>query len=135
VAKVDSLRHAAYNSAAQKIVDNNRWRWQSMVLLEFSVAPMGAGESVSAAVAKCLEIVERYGLDYQLHAMGTLVEGELDPIMSLLKECMQTVAAEYPRVTCTAKFDLRRGHSGRLQSKVSSVERQLGRHLKKTPGK
>ena len=106
-----------------------------MVLLEFSVSPMGAGESVSAAVAKCLEIVERSGLDYQLHAMGTLVEGELDPIMSLLKECMQTVAAEHPRVTCTAKFDLRRGHSGRLQSKVSSVERQLGRHLKKTPGK
>jgi uncharacterized protein (TIGR00106 family) len=133
--KVDSLRHAAYNSAAQKIVDNHRGRLQSMVLLEFSVAPMGAGESVSAAVAKCLEIVERYGLDYQLHAMGTLVEGELDPVMSLLKECMQTVAAEYPRVTCTAKFDLRRGHSGRLQSKVSSVERQLGRHLKKTPGK
>jgi uncharacterized protein (TIGR00106 family) len=135
VAKVDSLRHAAYNSTAQKIVDNTGWRWQSMVLLEFSVAPMGAGESVSAAVAKCLEIVERYGLDYQLHAMGTLVEGELDPIMSLLKECMQTVADEYPRVTCTAKFDLRRGHSGRLQSKVSSVERQLGRQLKKTPGK
>jgi uncharacterized protein (TIGR00106 family) len=105
-----------------------------MVLLEFSVAPMGTGESVSQAVAQCLEIVERSGLDYQLHAMGTLVEGELEAVVDLLKQCIRVVAEQYPRVTCTAKLDVRRGHSGRLQSKVSSVERKLGRQLKKTPG-
>ena len=106
-----------------------------MVLLEFSVSPLGAGESVSPVVARCLEIVERSGLDYQLHAMGTLVEGELDDVLGVLRECVATVAADFPRVTCTAKLDVRRGHSGRLQAKVASVERQLGRQLKKTPGK
>ncbi|HZZ30220.1 MAG TPA: MTH1187 family thiamine-binding protein [Pirellulales bacterium] len=102
-----------------------------MVLLEFSVSPMGAGESVSPAVAKCLEIVEQSGLDYQLHAMGTLVEGDLNAVLDVLRRCVEIVAADHPRVSCTAKLDVRRGHSGRLQAKVASVERQLGRQLKK----
>jgi uncharacterized protein (TIGR00106 family) len=105
-----------------------------MILLEFSVAPLGAGESVSPAVARCLEIVEQSGLDYQLHAMGTLVEGELEAVLDVLRKSIQAVAADHDRVTCSAKIDLRRGHSGRLQAKVTSVERQLGRQLKKTPG-
>jgi len=105
-----------------------------MVLLEFSVSPLGAGESVSPIVARCLNIVEESGLPYQLHAMGTLVEGELAAVLDVMRKCMETVAADHNRVTCTAKLDLRRGHSGRLQAKVASVERQLGRRLKKTPG-
>ncbi|HEY2760751.1 MAG TPA: MTH1187 family thiamine-binding protein [Pirellulales bacterium] len=105
-----------------------------MVLLEFSVSPMGTGESVSPAVARCLEIVEEAGLAYQLHAMGTLVEGELAPVLDLMRRCVEEVAKDANRVTCTAKLDLRRGHSGRLTAKVASVERQLGRQLKKTPG-
>jgi uncharacterized protein (TIGR00106 family) len=105
-----------------------------VVLLEFSVSPLGAGESVSATVAKCLDIVDQSGLEYQLHAMGTLVEGELNAVLDILRQCIEVVAAEHPRVTCTAKLDLRRGHSGRLRGKVASVERQLGRKLKKSPG-
>ncbi len=104
-----------------------------MVLLEFSVSPLGVGESVSAEVARCLEIVEESGLDYQLHAMGTLIEGDLADVLGVMQKCIEAVAADHSRVTCTAKLDLRSGHSGRLQSKVTSVERQLGRRLKKTP--
>jgi uncharacterized protein YqgV (UPF0045/DUF77 family) len=69
-----------------------------------------------------------------LHAMGTLVEGELNAVLDILRRCIEVVAAENPRVTCTAKIDVRRGHSGRLHGKVASVERQLGRQLKKSPG-
>jgi uncharacterized protein (TIGR00106 family) len=105
-----------------------------VVLLEFSVSPLGSGESVSSAVAKCLDIVDQSGLDYQLHAMGTLLEGDLNAVLDVLRRCVETVAADHARVTCTAKLDVRRGHGGRLQSKVASVERYLGRPLKKTPG-
>ena len=55
-----------------------------MVLLEFSVSPLGAGESVSPIVARCLEIVEQSGLPYQLHAMGTLVEGDLGAVLEVM---------------------------------------------------
>lgn len=104
-----------------------------MVILEFSVAPLGAGESVSPYVARCLEIVEQSDIDYQLHAMGTLVEGELDQVLGVMRSCIEATAADCPRVTCSAKLDYRRGHSGRLKSKVTSVEDRLGRPLKQVP--
>jgi uncharacterized protein (TIGR00106 family) len=105
-----------------------------LVLLEFSISPLGKGESVSSYVARSLEIIEASGLDYRLHAMGTIVEGELDQVLDVLKRCMEAMAADCDRVSCTAKLDFRRGHRGRLETKVSSVERKLGRPLKRVTG-
>lgn len=101
-----------------------------MVLLEFSVTPLDKGVSVSPWVARCLELVEASGLDYRLHAMGTIVEGELEQVLDLLKRCIEAVAADCQRVTVTAKLDYRAGACGRLVSKVASVEEKLGRKLK-----
>jgi len=102
-----------------------------MVLLEFSMAPLEKGASVGGYVARSLEIIDASGLDYRLHAMGTIVEGEIDQVLGLLKACLEAMAKDCERITCTAKLDYRRGHSGRLQTKVSSVEEKLGRPLKK----
>ncbi len=101
-----------------------------MVLLEFSMTPLGKGDSVSAYVAQCLEIVEASGLDYRLHSMGTIVEGELGDVLDVLQKCFDRMAADCDRVTCAAKFDYRKGHVGRLDAKVKSVEDKLGRKLK-----
>jgi uncharacterized protein (TIGR00106 family) len=101
-----------------------------MVLMEFSISPMNKGESVSEYVARSLAIVEASGLDYRLHAMGTIVEGSLEQVLAVLKQCFEAIAADCERVTCTAKFDHRDGHSGRLTAKVKSVEQRLGRTLK-----
>lgn len=102
-----------------------------MYLMEFSMSPLNRGESVSPYVARSLEIVEASGLDYRLHAMGTIVEGELDQVLGVLRQCFETMSAECDRVTCSAKFDFRRGYTGRLASKVESVEQHLQRPLKK----
>lgn len=101
-----------------------------MVLLEFSIAPLEQGASVGNYVARCLDIIDRSGLDYRLHAMGTIVEGELPQVLAVLQACFDALAADCDRITCTAKLDYRRGHSGRLATKVTSVEEQLGRQLK-----
>ncbi|NIL97436.1 MAG: MTH1187 family thiamine-binding protein [Planctomycetales bacterium] len=101
-----------------------------MYLLEFSMSPLNQGESVSHYVARSLEIVDASGLDYRLHAMGTIVEGELDELCELLKKCFAAMAADCDRITCSAKFDYRRGYRGRLESKVASVQQKLGRQLK-----
>ena len=102
-----------------------------MVLLEFSVTPLGAGQSVSQYVARCVDIVDRSGLAYELHAMGTIVEGDLDQVVDLMRQCIAAVAHDNERVSCTAKIDYREGASGRLISKVESVEAKLGRSVKK----
>jgi uncharacterized protein (TIGR00106 family) len=95
--------------------------------MEMSIVPIGAGESVSKYVAQCVDIVDRSGLAYELHAMGTIVEGELPVLLQLLEDCIEEVAKSANRVTCTAKFDYRKGVAGGLKSKVASVEQKLGR--------
>lgn len=102
-----------------------------MVLLDFSITPLGRGESVSSYVARCIRVVEAAGLEYRLHAMGTTIEGELDEVLGVLAACFRELATDCDRITCSAKFDWRRGGEGRLEAKVASVERRLGRPLKK----
>lgn len=100
-----------------------------MYLLEFSMSPLSKGESVSPYVARSLAIIDDSGLDYRLHAMGTIVEGELDEVLGVLKKCFEAMSTDCDRISCTAKFDFRRGHQGRLVAKVKSVEEKLGRKL------
>lgn len=96
-----------------------------MALLEFSITPLGEGESVSIYVTRCVELVRASGLDYELHSMGTIVEGDLAAVLALMQRCIEAVAADCSRVTCAAKLDLREGPGGRLRSKVKSVEEKL----------
>jgi uncharacterized protein (TIGR00106 family) len=102
-----------------------------MVLLEMSITPLGKGDSVSPYVAECVELVVQSGMDYELHSMGTIVEGELGQVLDLMRRCIEKVAEHSDRVTCAAKLDYRRGHAGRLRSKVASVEQKLGHEVRK----
>jgi uncharacterized protein (TIGR00106 family) len=101
-----------------------------MMLAEFSVVPIGKGESVSEYVADCLELVVASGIDYRVNPMGTVVEGEYDEVMDLIKRCHGKVLERCPRVITTIKLDDRRGVSGTIESKVRSVEERLGMKLK-----
>ncbi len=100
------------------------------MLLEFSMFPLGAGESVGAQVAECVDLIDRSGLPYRLNAMGTVLEGEWDEVMGVVKACLQRTAGSSDRVVCTIKIDWRRGAEGRLEGKVASVEHRLGRRLR-----
>ncbi len=100
------------------------------VLLEFSMTPLGKGESVSQYVARSLDIIDGSGLPYQLNAMGTILEGEWNQVIGVVGQCLERMSQDCDRVTCTIKFDWRRGATGRLQSKIDSVEKRLGRKLK-----
>jgi uncharacterized protein (TIGR00106 family) len=103
-----------------------------MVLLEFSMSPLGKGESVGEYVARSLEIVEASGLDYRLHAMGTVLEGERDQVFDVVKKCYEAISADCQRISCSIKVDARQAAAGRLSSKVKSVEQKLGRRLRST---
>ena len=101
-----------------------------MVLLEFSMYPLGKGESVSRYVARSLDIIDRSGLDYRLHAMGTVIEGNWDDVFAVVKRCYKAMRKDCSRISVAIKVDYRKGKTGRLRSKVASVERKLGRKLK-----
>jgi uncharacterized protein (TIGR00106 family) len=100
-----------------------------MVLLEFSMAPLGQGESVSAYVARILDIVDRSGVPYRLTPMGTILEGEWSQVMGVVTACFEALKADCPRIGVHLKVDYREGPAGRLQGKVARVEERLGRKL------
>jgi len=102
-----------------------------MVLLEFSMYPLDKGPSLSTYVAKSLDIIDRSGLEYQCHAMGTIIEGEFDQVMDVVRQCFQTMQTDCDRIECVIKIDYRKGQTGRLRSKVESVEAKLGRPVRK----
>ncbi|MBI4382968.1 MAG: MTH1187 family thiamine-binding protein [Nitrospinae bacterium] len=102
-----------------------------MILLEFSMSPMDKGESLSPYVSRSLEIVANSGLDYRLTAMGTILEGEWDEVMGVVKQCYERMRSDCNRVSCSIKIDYRKGREGRLESKIASVESKLKKTLKK----
>jgi uncharacterized protein (TIGR00106 family) len=97
----------------------------------FSVIHLGAGESISKHVAKLVDIVEKSGLDYKLTSMGTMVEGSWEEVMAVIKKCHQASRKVVPRVYTVITIDDRKGAKGRLEGKVKSVERVLGREVRK----
>ena len=101
-----------------------------MVLLEFSMSPLGKGESVGKYVARSLEIVEKSGVDYRLNPMGTVLEGEWEEVFEVVARCYRRMRRDCNRISCTLKVDYRRGASGRLHAKVASVEKRLGMKLR-----
>jgi uncharacterized protein (TIGR00106 family) len=102
-----------------------------MVVLDFTIFPLDKGESVSPYVARCLDIIDRSGLDYRCHAMGTTLEGDLDALLALVKQCFDALAVDCDRIECSVRLDYRKGRAGRLEGKVASIEQKLGRPVKK----
>jgi len=100
-----------------------------MVLLEFSMTPLAKGESVSAYVARSIDIVDRSGLPYQLTPMGTIIEGEWADVMAVVTACFEAMRADCDRVSTQVRIDYRKGPAGRLKAKVASIETRLGRKL------
>ena len=103
-----------------------------MVLLDFSMTPLGKGDSVSRYVARCLEIVAASGLDYRLHAMGTTLEGELEEVLTIVRLCFEALQPDCDRISCAIKMDYRKGSESRLASKVRKVDELVGHPLKKS---
>ena len=101
-----------------------------MVLAEFSIWPMDKGESVGEYVARAVDVVDRSGLPYKLGPLGTCVEGEWPAVMKVIEQCYEVLAEDCNRIACTVKIDYRKGQEGRLEAKVDSVVKRLGRPVR-----
>jgi len=101
------------------------------MLTEFSIIPIGIGSSIGDQIAEVLKIVDASGLPYRINPMGTVVEGEWDDIMKLIRKCHETVLKSGERVITTISIDDRKGKTNRIEEKIKSIERRLGKTLKK----
>ena len=104
-----------------------------MVLLDFSMAPMGKGESVAPYVARCLEIVAASGLDYRLHARARRWKETGTAVFAVVHRCFEALKPECDRISVSIKVDYRKGPGGRLDSKVRHVQELVQQPLKTGP--
>ena len=99
-----------------------------MAIAEISVVPLGTkSPSVSQYVAKAVRILEQEkDLEHQTTAMGTIVEGDLDRILSVVKKMHEGVFGEgVVRVLTTVKIDDRRDKAQGMKEKVDSLEKKV----------
>jgi uncharacterized protein (TIGR00106 family) len=94
------------------------------------MSPLGKGESVGQYVARSLDIIDKSGVAYRLNPMGTVLEGEWNDVLQVVRKCYERMKKDCNRISCTIKVDSRKGHKGRLDSKVASVEKRLKRKMK-----
>ena len=95
------------------------------IILEFSIFPIGKGDSVSSEVTKAVSIIKDSDLEYLIGPMGTCIEGELEEVFDVIKKCIKEIIKENTRVYWTIKGDYRAGTQNRLQKKVDSVIQRL----------
>jgi uncharacterized protein (TIGR00106 family) len=95
------------------------------VLIDFSIFPVGKGESVSPYVAQMLKIIKESGLPYKLGPMGTSIEGDWHEVMAVVSRCFEELSEDCGRIYLSIKADYRKGAGGRIKGKVESVEEKL----------
>ena len=99
-----------------------------MAVVEVTIVPVGtASPSISKYVADCIKTLENAdGIIYQLNPMGTVLEGDLDRILALVRQMHEhPFAAGVERVVTTIRIDDRRDKALTMSGKVSAVEKHL----------
>jgi len=99
-----------------------------MAIAEVSVVPLGTRTpSVSEYVARAVKILEQQeDIKYELTAMGTIMEGDLDKILAVVRKMHeQTFGEGIVRVLTTVKIDDRRDKLQTMKAKLDSVSKKL----------
>jgi uncharacterized protein (TIGR00106 family) len=99
-----------------------------MAIAEISIVPLGTKTaSVSKYVARAVKALQQEkDIRYELSAMGTIIEGELDKILSLARKMHEEAFSEgVIRVLTTIKIDDRRDKALSMDGKVKSLTEKL----------
>jgi uncharacterized protein (TIGR00106 family) len=102
-----------------------------MAIVEINIVPLGTSTpSVGRYIADAVEILKESGLKYELTSMGTIIEGDLDEILSLAKKMHETPFFKgVKRVVTTIKIDDRRDMEATSSDKIRSVTDKLRREV------
>ena len=96
------------------------------VIADFCLVPIGVGVSVSKYVAECQRVLAESGLDYQMHAYGTNVEGEWERVLDVIRICHERVhAMGAPRVGTSLRLGTRNDREQTMDDKLRSVAARL----------
>jgi len=100
-----------------------------MAMVEVSVVPVGTETpSVSKYVVRAVQLLqEERDIKYELTAMGTIIEGDLEHLLALVKRMHQSAFdMGAKRVVTTVKIDDRWDKPITIAGKVAAVRKELG---------
>lgn len=90
-----------------------------MVLAEVSVIPL-SGAEMRPRVDAALEVIKQSGLKYEVGALGTTLEGNLDEILAVVKRIHQAVMnGQCDRLITEVRIDERRGKTCTIAKEVA----------------
>ena len=95
------------------------------MMVEFSTVPFSESRHLSEPIARVLKIIHESGVEYRLTPMGTLLRGEWDEVMDIIKQCHLVLKKDFDRVITNIKIDDVLEHP-KFDDKVNSVEQKTG---------
>jgi uncharacterized protein (TIGR00106 family) len=99
------------------------------MLVELSIMPLSGNSHLSGEIAKALDLIDKSGLRYQLTASATLIEGEWDEVMQLIRRCHERMRESSSHIITNIKIEDDAGEQNKLRRNVISVEEKVGRPL------
>ena len=103
-----------------------------MAMIDLSVVPVGTSSpSVSDYVAGAVKILkDEPGIKYELTAMNTVIEGDLDKLLELAQKMHNSAFdAGAKRVVTTIRIDERSDKPLTIEGKIRAVKEKLGDNL------
>jgi uncharacterized protein (TIGR00106 family) len=97
------------------------------MLIEFSILPLGSGTHLSGEIAEVLKIVDDSGLPYQLTPAGTILEGEWDEVMAVIKRSHEWIRQKSSHVVTSIRIEDDEGATDKIRRNVESVQEKAGR--------
>ena len=98
-----------------------------MPIATVHVIPLGTSTpSVGSYIADCVKVLREAGTRFEVNAMGTIIDGEIDEIFNLVKK-MHAIPFEkgVQRVVTTVTIDDRKDKKVTAREKLASVMKKL----------
>lgn len=101
------------------------------MLAELRVTPVGHRVPFVRLIADLLPILAESPLQYQVHPMGTTLEGDLDAILAVVRRCHDELHKHAERVLMELSIDDRAGAEGELVRSLERLRQISGRPLER----
>jgi len=96
------------------------------VIADLCLIPLGVGTSLAPYIAECQRVLASSGLKYEMHAYGTVIEGDFDEVTTAIKRCHEQVhGMGAPRITSTIKMGTRTDRDQTIEDKIEAVNELL----------
>ncbi len=101
-------------------------------MLEFAMFPTDKGESVSSYVSRIIDMIDKSGTTYRLTPMGTIIEcDEMDEALDIIKKAYECLENDCSRIYSSINMDIRKDKTNRLEGKIKSIEKKLGKNIQR----